>query len=112
MCNLWMHQTRLRRQLFAGPAGTPPRSEATLRPEQVVSVQITYHPGWRALANGESCRVFADGLGQIVAEPHCGGACKLELIYDGGLEMRAATIVSGVSWLGCVGWILFYKRKR
>jgi hypothetical protein len=87
-------------------------TEATLRPEQVVSVQITYHPGWRALANGESCRVFADGLGQLVAEPHCGGACKLELIYDGGLEMRAATIVSGVSWLGCVGWILFYKRKR
>jgi hypothetical protein len=86
--------------------------EATLRPDQVVSVQITYHPGWRALANGKSCRVFSDGLGQVVMEPNCAGACKLELIYDGGLEMQAAKIVSGASWLGCLGWILFSKRRR
>jgi hypothetical protein len=86
--------------------------EATLRPEQVVSVQITYHPGWRALANGKSCPLFSDGLGQIVMEPNCGGACKLELIYDGGFEMQAAKILSGASWLGCIAWILFYQRKR
>jgi hypothetical protein len=86
--------------------------EATLLPEQVVSVQITYHPGWRAMANGRSCRLFGDGLGQIVVEPHCDGACKLELIYDGGLEMRAAKVVSAASWLGCIGWILFYRRKH
>jgi hypothetical protein len=86
--------------------------EATLRPEQVISVQITYHPGWRALANAKSCRLFGDGLGQIVIEPGCEGACKLELIYDGGLEMRAAKVVSGASWVGCIVWILFYRRKR
>jgi hypothetical protein len=86
--------------------------EAALRPEQVVSVQITYHPGWRATANGKSCRLFGDGLGQIVIEPRCEGACNLELIYDGGLEMRAAKILSTASWLGCVGWILFHRRKR
>jgi hypothetical protein len=86
--------------------------QAMLRPEQVVSVQITYHPGWRALANGRPCRVFGDGLGELVVDPRCGGACKLDLIYDGGLEMRTATIASGLSWLGCIGWILFYKLKR
>ena len=85
--------------------------EATLRPDQVVSVQVTYHPGWRAMANGKSCRLFGDGLGQIVVEPHCDGACKLELIYDGGLEMRAAKILSAASWLGCAAWILFYRVK-
>jgi hypothetical protein len=86
--------------------------EAALRPDQVVSVQITYHPGWRAMANGKSCRLFGDGLGQIVIEPRSEGACKLELIYDGGLEMRAAKVVSAASWLGCIGWILFYRRKH
>jgi len=85
---------------------------ATLQPEQVVSVQITYHPGWRALANGKFCRLSSDGLGEIVMEPNCRGACKLELIYDGGFEMRSAKILSGASWLGCFGWILFYQRKR
>jgi len=86
--------------------------QATARPEQVVSVQITYHPGWHATANGKSCRVFGDGLGQIVIEPHCDGACQLELTYDGGLEMRVATIVSGASCLGCLGWILLGMRGR
>jgi len=86
--------------------------QATARPEQVVSVQITYHPGWHATANGKSCRVFGDGLGQIVIEPHCDGACQLELTYDGGLEMRVAKIMSGASWLGCLGWILLGMRGR
>ncbi|HEV8039002.1 MAG TPA: hypothetical protein VGP62_09075 [Bryobacteraceae bacterium] len=86
--------------------------QATLRPEQVVSVQITYHPGWHATANGKSCRLFGDGLGQMVIEPQCDGACQLELAYDGGLEMRVAKVVSGASWLGCVGWILLSRRKR
>lgn len=86
--------------------------QATARPEQVVSVQITYHPGWHATANGKSCRVFGDGLGQIVIEPHCDGACQLELTYDGGLEMRVAKIMSGASCLGCLGWILLGMRGR
>jgi hypothetical protein len=86
--------------------------QATLRPEQVVSVQITYHPGWHATANGKPCRLFGDGLGQLVVEPQCEGACHLELAYDGGLEMRVAKVVSGTSWLGCVGWIILSRRKR
>jgi len=86
--------------------------EAALTPEQVISVQITYHPGWRALANGKPCRVSGDGLGQIVVEPACSGECKMDLIYDGGPELRAATILSGASWLGCLVWILFSRRKR
>lgn len=85
--------------------------EAALRPEDAVSVQITYHPGWRALANGKTCQVSGDGLGQMVLEPACSGDCKLDLIYDGGLEMRVATMVSAASWLGCILWILFYRRK-
>jgi hypothetical protein len=51
-------------------------------------------------------------LGQMVIEPHCEGACKLEIIYDGGLEMHVARIVSGASWSGCMVWILLYARKR
>jgi hypothetical protein len=86
--------------------------EAALDLEDVVSVQITYHPGWRALANRKPCRVSSDGLGQIVVAPACSGECTLDLVYDGGPEMRAATIVSGASWLGCLVWILFSRRKR
>ncbi len=86
--------------------------DAELLPGQVVSVQVTYHPGWRAVANGKPSSVSPDGLGQIVIEPHCDGECKIELIYDGGLEMRAASFLSGASCFGCIAWILFYRRKR
>jgi hypothetical protein len=86
--------------------------EAALQPDQVISVQETYHPGWRAVSNGQPCLVFGDGLGQIVLEPHCAGACKVELIYDGGLEMKTANVLSGAGWLGCIGWILISSRKR
>jgi len=85
--------------------------EAAVRPEQVVSVQITYHPGWHAVSNGKPCELFGDGLGQIVVEPKCEGVCKIEIIYDGGPEMRISKIVSGASWLGCIGWIALYRRK-
>ena len=86
--------------------------QATLQPEQLISVQVTFHPGWRAMANGKPCRVSGDGLGQIVLEPHCTGACSVELIYDGGWEMKAAKVVSAAGWLGCIGWILIARRKR
>lgn len=85
---------------------------ATLQPDQVVSVQITYHPGWRALANGNPCPVSTDGLGQIVLNPKMTGACKLELIYDGGWEMKIAKALSGGAWLGCMAAILISSRKR
>ena len=84
----------------------------TLRPDQVLSVQITYHPGWHALANGESCRLSGDGLGQMVAEPRCADTCRVLLTYDGGWEMRAARVVSWSSLAGCVLWIVFYRRGR
>lgn len=85
--------------------------QATLHPDQVLSVQITYHPGWHALANGASCRLSADGLGQMAAEPVCDGPCTVQLIYDGGWEMQLARIVSWSSAAGCLLWIVFHKRR-
>ncbi|HLK22902.1 MAG TPA: hypothetical protein VKT81_28345 [Bryobacteraceae bacterium] len=86
--------------------------QATLAPEKVVSVQVTFHPGWRASANGKPCRIFGDGLGQIVLDPRVVGACKMELIYDGGWEMKIAKALSGAAWLGCIASILISSRER
>jgi hypothetical protein len=55
------------------------------QPNHIVSVQITYHPGWQAQANGRDARVFRDGLGFLAIEPHCNGECRIELVYDGGV---------------------------
>ena len=49
---------------------------ASLTPDQIVSVQITHHPGWRAAVNGRDVPVSADRVGQTVVEPRCSGACS------------------------------------
>lgn len=66
------------------------RIDAMLKPQHVVSVQMTHHPGWRATANGRKADVRRDGLGQILIVPACDGRCRIELEYDGGSEMRWA----------------------
>jgi hypothetical protein len=55
----------------------------------VISVQITYHPGWHAAVNGSPLRVEKDGLGFMTIEPACGGPCSVALLYDGGIEATA-----------------------
>ncbi len=54
-----------------------------LEKDQIVSIQITYHPGWRASVGGEPRRVYGDHLGQLVVEPACEGQCTVEIQYEG-----------------------------
>jgi hypothetical protein len=85
---------------------------ASLRRDDLLSVQVTYHPGWHALVNGESRRVFGDGLGQLVIEPQCEGQCGVQLVYDGGVEMLTARIVSWSALAACLVWIAVTWRRR
>ena len=57
-------------------------------PGDVISVQVTYDPGWRATANGVSQRIVKDGLGFLLIEPLSPGDCLVRLTYDGGTEAR------------------------
>lgn len=85
--------------------------EAELSPGEVISVQISYHPGWRAVAEGTAVPVRADGLGLIVLEPDCAGRCTVEMKFDGGREMRLARVAQAAALLaGLVWWVR--ERRR
>lgn len=88
--------------------------QANLQPGQVLSVQITHHPGWRAAVNGRIVRSYADALGQMVVDPGCRGPCTVDLTYDGGLEMRLARLLSWAALAGSGLWIAIgnYLRRR
>ncbi|MDQ6664664.1 MAG: hypothetical protein M3Z23_09755 [Acidobacteriota bacterium] len=73
---------------------------ATLSSGQLLSVQESYHTGWRAAVNGSRKKVTFDGLGLMVIEPDCNGPCVVELMYDGGVEMRIAGWLSLLALLG------------
>jgi hypothetical protein len=99
------------------PLSWPNRHTAVIHTElqagQVISVQVTYAPGWRAEANGAPVQVEKDGLGLIKLEPKCQGACDVTLIYDGGLERRLACAASLMVMVGViVGIVMMTQRRR
>jgi hypothetical protein len=87
------------------------RLETTLRPGQVVSVQVTYDPGWVATANGRPAEVSRDGLGLSVVHPACDGACTVEFYFDGGMGRKVYRFISGATLVGVV-LLLFWRRER
>jgi hypothetical protein len=66
---------------------------------QIVSVQVSYHPGWRATANGHAVPVDHDALGFIAVSPGCSGPCDLRLVFTGGREYTITRIVSICAWI-------------
>jgi hypothetical protein len=70
------------------------RIRTTASPGQTLSVQVGYHPGWRATMNGQRRAIYKDGLGLMWLRPECNGACAVELDYDGGWELRLCRVVS------------------
>jgi hypothetical protein len=81
--------------------------DLNLNPEQILSLQVTYYPGWRATANRRTVPVQRDNLGFMYVEPGCDGACSIELIYDGGLESRLLWWLRAVTLLGAAGWVIY-----
>ena len=59
---------------------------ATLQPDQVISVALNYHRGWSASVSGRAVPLLPDGLGFIVIEPHCAGPCAVEMKWSPGIE--------------------------
>lgn len=82
---------------------------ADLDSGQVLSVQVTWHPGWHATVNGEVRPVRSDGLGFLVIEPRCDGPCSVTLTYDGGTEMKLAKAASVTALLAP---LLLLVRRR
>jgi hypothetical protein len=77
----------------------------------VVSLQITWDPGWRATVNGESLPVERDKLGLIILRPRCENGCTVNLVYTGGTEAAVSDIVFGASFLLC-GFLVYRGRRN
>jgi hypothetical protein len=74
--------------------------------DQVLSVQVSYAPGWHATANGRPARLQSDRLGLLLVEPRCTGRCQVTLTYDGGAEARWTAVAQWMGVLVCLTWPL------
>lgn len=88
--------------------------EGSLRRTDVLSIQISYHPGWQATVKGQRRNVYSDGLGLMVVDSACEGPCTVRLEFTGGVEMRVAETTSAMAFGGGVLWMIvdWIRRRR
>jgi hypothetical protein len=80
--------------------------QTNVSPGQVLSLQVTFHKGWSATANGRRVRVQRDALNLIWVDPVCSEACNVVLDYDGGWELRLLRYLSGIALMALVVWAI------
>lgn len=85
------------------------RIGATLRPNDLVSVQVPWLAGWKAVVNGRTRAVAADGLGFILIRPECEGNCEIMLTWTGLPDLTICAWVSGLG-IGLVAFLANYQR--
>jgi hypothetical protein len=91
----WQGRNRIRIATSAGPG-------------QVISVQVSYHPGWHAKVNGHKREIRSDGLGLMWLRPECYGRCEVELEYNGGWELWICRVASYTAIALLLGYFLLY----
>src|SRR5262245_33679377 len=75
------------------------RIYATLGVNEVLSVQVTYHPGWKAMAGARAVPISKDGLGEMIVSPGRPGEYDISLVYDGGWESMLCRALSAIALL-------------
>ena len=83
------------------------------QPGEVLSLEISYHPGWHARNSQKALDVQRDELGLMWLRPECAGPCDLQLEYDGGWELRICRLLSATSvvvFLLALPLVLFLRR--
>lgn len=76
------------------------------QPDQAISVQISWHPGWHARANGNAIPITKDGIGLMALHPVCAGPCTVDMFYDGGSEFKATLLLSLMTLIGLAVYFL------
>lgn len=85
--------------------------DAQTAPGQVIFLQISHDPGWRADQDGLPRPIFRDALGMMYVEPARSGHTQLHLIYDGGTEAKLAWVLFGCGLLMWAAMVALVPRK-
>ncbi len=87
------------------------RVSATLRAGEILLVQVSYDPAWRAYSGDRPLVIRKDVLGQMLIEAPP-GAQDIRLVFELPLENRVGRIVSGVSAAAVVGLLAAGRRRK
>ena len=79
------------------------------RPDDILSVQESWYPGWQAHVNGKPVKLWVDGLGLMAAAPRCAGPCVVQFEFKPAWWPFA---VMAVAWFGSLIWIVAAWQRR
>jgi hypothetical protein len=87
------------------------RLRARLNTGELLSVLVSYDPGWRAYSDGRALRVRRDLLGQMLIEAPPGNH-DIRLVFELPLEYHIGRIASAASGLVVIGLVVAGRRRR
>lgn len=94
---------------FAWQSGTQATVRGHLEPGDMVWVQVSAMPGWKAVVNGAERPVKADGITYLLVDPRCSGDCEIALRFAGTPYLGWWQLVSAVS--ACLAAYLLVNRR-
>jgi hypothetical protein len=77
------------------------RIEGTVPKGMLVSLQVSYDPGWNACSNGRRVEVEKDTLGFIKLR----STGPIDLEYGGTTEQKSFALLSAFTWMGAIWWL-------
>jgi hypothetical protein len=89
--------------------GSAARIRAKLRPDDLVSVQVAWFPGWEATIGGRRVAIQPDGLGFQVIRPACQGDCEIVMRWTGRSDYPFAAAVT-ITTLALLAMMAFKPR--
>jgi hypothetical protein len=84
------------------------RIRANLQSSDLLSVQVAWFPGWKATVRGDPRALSADGMGFMVLQPRCQGACEIDLAWTGRGDYVPSAIVS-LATLGVLAFLALWR---
>ncbi len=87
------------------------RVRAAVQKGQLISLQISYDPAWRATVAGVTQPVRGDALGLMVIQPACGGACDIDLVFDENSRLRWSVAAQILGLLLAIAWPFMPRRS-
>ncbi len=79
---------------------------------QVISLQVSFDPGWKATQAGHPVRIDKDDIGFMILHPGPAPFTRIELRYNGTREQHLTAMISALAWAGSIASLFISRRAK
>ncbi|MSV27906.1 MAG: hypothetical protein EXQ52_04060 [Bryobacterales bacterium] len=86
--------------------------EGPIQAGHVISLQVSFDPGWTATQAGHSIRIDRDNIGFMVLHPAPASSARIEMRYNGTREQHLTALISALAWAGSIAGLSVSRRAK